>query len=738
MAKKRKRKTAGPAKSARRKVQRRVPSAAAHRRKTGAGLRAERLIARWSARLRLNEYNGRDWGRLALLSAGLGVIFYYAFSAGGYFVVRRSYGELVILWLIVVGLLFELQTRGRMPRLGQLELGIFSGYTLWILLSVSWSIMPANSFDEFVRGILYISGFLLFFLYLGRREWLGWLGHLFVAIAVIVAIDALLGKTFPEFIDHPDPFMSNRINYPITYWNTMAIFMNMAFIIGLRVLADRTTHVALRAAYAPALLLFTIVLFFTFSRAGLLLLALAFGVYLFLALTRLRALMQAGLLLAWTAGIVLISYLFLPNMVASVPDEALKVSEGRMLALAILAFMLAAAASQFPIRRFEDSFAVSADLAKRIGYGIAGGAALLLVLAVLGFTFTGDRGGPVAFTRSQVTGLGETEQAVDRPSDRLLSLKSERVQEYGVSLKSFREAPLTGTGAGTWNTAWLKHRPWNIQVKDGHSWLFETMAELGLVGTLLLVAFMSMFFAVSIRDLRFLGRGRDRELYGAFFAVSAMFLLHSLIDWDWEMPVITLAFFMFAGGLLRFGMLARAEAENGEAAGTGAMPERAGIRRLLGWNRLLAAGCVAAIVVTIVPLVAHTRIQAAQKLGQSQNYAAMEKQAASAGRWAPLSAEPLVLQALAKQALNQPEEAEALLLEASRKEPENAMILLNLTGLYLRLHALAEEREDIQAQQHYIARISEVLPRARALNPLEPEQTGALEIEARKIGVPGL
>jgi hypothetical protein len=276
-------------------------------------------------------------------------------------------------------------------------------------------------------------------------------------------------------------------------------------------------------------------------------------------------------------------------------------------------------------------------------------------------------------------------------------------------------------------------------VKDGHSWFFETMAELGSVGTLLLIGFAALFLVVSIRDLRFLGKGRQRELYGAFFVASAMFLFHSMIDWDWEMPVVALTFFMFAGGLLRYGMLARSGEEPGEGnSDPSGDSERKGgqdFGRFRGWNWLLAAGCVAAIAVTIVPLVGAVKIQAANQLATQNDFGALERGARSAQSWNPLAADPLVLQALAKQGQGRLEEAEALLTQAVGKEPENDSIYRNLTRVYLQMFEAAKQQGDVAAQQELINKTDEAITKARALNPLEPRETGDLEIQARKIGV---
>ena len=120
--------------------------------------------------------------------------------------------------------------------------------------------------------------------------------------------------------------------------------------------------------------------------------------------------------------------------------------------------------------------------------------------------------------------------------------------------------------------------------KDGHSWFFENLSELGIIGAGLMVAFVAVFMVISVKDLRRIKKGRYREIYGAFFAASLMLLAHAMLDWDWEMPVIFLSSLMFAGGLLRYGQLSREAGGEVETVSS----ENAGSRKGKSkgsWNR---------------------------------------------------------------------------------------------------------------------------------------------------------
>lgn len=683
------------------------------------------------------DYDWRDYFRMALLAGGLVVVLYYAFSAGGYFVVKRGYGELALLYLVVLGLLFGVRVGGRPPRMGLLELGFFGGYTLWMLLSVTWSYIPAASFDEFIRACLYLAGYGLFYMYMARREWLAWMGHLFIVIVFIVALDSAFGKI--GILDHPDLFQTNRLSYPLTYWNTMGLMMIMAFPLALRVLADKATSVVVRCLYAPSIVLFITVLFFTFSRAGLLLLMLVFGLYLLVTVQRLRAVLQAAIAAGWSLLIIGFCYLFLPTMVQLIPnpDE----TEGKLFGVLLLIVLLLAIVPQIPIRLLERRVSLTQAAARKAGFALAG---LLVVMLLAGSViFFAQQGNPVTWVRNQFEVISEPEPNVKGAEERLLSLQSERYKEYEVSVGVLADNPLKGTGGGTWSVHWYRERPREIQVKDGHSWFFETAAELGLVGAILVLGFIITFFVRCIRDLRFLAKNRQREIYGAFFAACAAFLIHAMIDWDWEMAVITLTFFMFAGGLLRYGVIARSEAAaasrresppEGESSAKDSGKGR--LRGLLSWNWLIGVLCVIIMIATVFPLLARNRIESAKKLaGEGGDLVTMENQARLAHRLNPLDGEALVLMAGAAQTRGDYDAAESLILQAIDLESHNDKLYRDLTRLYI---IKANAAQDPEQKLDYTAKAVDAIRKSRELNPLESRDTGPLEEEVRKLTGGGL
>lgn len=703
--------------------------------------RAEKYFSGWTAMIAREVPTGTDWARLSILFAGLLVILFYGFNAGGYFPVRRSYGELWVLYLVVLGLLFGWQTRGRMSKLGIAETGVFAAFSLWLMLSVTWSLTPSDSYTEFLRSILYMAGFGVFYLYMARREWLSWLGHLFVSIVLIVAIASLLGKIFPD----QKPFdFDARLSNPITYWNTMALFMIMGFPMALRVVTDRATNIFVRCYYGAALFLFTVVLYFTFSRSAYPVFLVAVGVYVLLAVSRLRAVMQAGVALFWAAVSVGICYLALPGMVKLSPELDERVGQGHWLGVVVIVLLLAAIGSQIAIWKLEDRVKVTAELGRKIALGLAGVGVVFTVL--LGGVYIAKKGNPVTQIVDQITSTEAKKVASSGSAEeRLFSTQSERFQEYRVSLDIFKEHPLNGTGAATWSVSWLQDRPgftdeagtvYDVPVKNGHSILFDALAELGIVGAGLLVAFFVLFIVVSIQDLRFFGKTRHREIYGAVFAACLALAIHAQFDWDWQMPVVFLSFFMFAGALLRYGMISRAVAAGeSEEELARAVHEGWTIRRVFSWNWAVGVLCLIAMALIILFLFATTRTdnanqQAREIAGQIQQgnvtlggkYVELEKSANSASSYDiwKVETDPLILKAMAAQGQGRLDEAEQLLLQARDKEPHNYKIYLNLARLYV-----SEKKVDNAVWAIW---------NARRLNPLESREIGPAEQSVRDIG----
>jgi O-antigen ligase len=114
-----------------------------------------------------------------------------------------------------------------------------------------------------------------------------------------------------------------------------------------------------------------------------------------------------------------------------------------------------------------------------------------------------------------------------------------------VALRAFGDEPLRGVGAGGWSVEWLRHRKINEFAQDAHSLPLQTLAELGLVGFAFLLAFVGGV-ALAARDALKVAPA----LAGGPVAALVTYLAHAPLDWDWEMPAVTLIALVLAGSVL--------------------------------------------------------------------------------------------------------------------------------------------------------------------------------------------
>jgi len=106
----------------------------------------------------------------------------------------------------------------------------------------------------------------------------------------------------------------------------------------------------------------------------------------------------------------------------------------------------------------------------------------------------------------------------------------DRAWYWHVAWQEAAAAPVAGRGAGTFELAWLEEQPIPASVRDAHSLYLETLAELGVVGLGLLVLALAPPLLVAFR-------GASAAAAGGYVA----FLFHAGVDWDWEMPAVTVA-----------------------------------------------------------------------------------------------------------------------------------------------------------------------------------------------------
>jgi O-antigen ligase len=144
-----------------------------------------------------------------------------------------------------------------------------------------------------------------------------------------------------------------------------------------------------------------------------------------------------------------------------------------------------------------------------------------------------------------VAGAHEKGARLGGGASRLETLQSNRYAYWRVAVRAFRAQPLRGVGAGGWSVYWQQFRPFDEGAQDAHSLPLQTAAELGLIGLALLAAFLAGVGLAAADALR-----AAPGLAAGPVAGFVVYVAHAPLDWDWQMPAVTLIAIVLAGLLI--------------------------------------------------------------------------------------------------------------------------------------------------------------------------------------------
>lgn len=419
-----------------------------------------------------------------------------------------------------------------------LQLGALGCLVCWTAVSTAWSIDRPASVLEAERALLFFA--VLFAVSVAvKRKFVGaFLGGLACGGA-LVCLYSTATRLFPNAFGSFDPAASYRLEAPIGYWNGLGSLAAIVLLLCLGLVADegRAAGRCLAAAATPGV---AAALYFTFSRGSWA--ALALGALATLAISPRRE----RVLLAWTAVV------WLPAAVVAYAttlaglthrtallDEA--VADGRRLAVVIVVASLASAACVVALTRVESR--LSADrIARVVSLAVAGGA----VIAAVGVVATGTVHPSAIVDSARATFATTTSAEASDLNDRLLSLSSNgRSELWQVAIDDFKKHPVAGSGAGSYERVWLGSPRSDFFVRDAHSLYLETLAELGVVGLVLVASVLALPLAAAVV-------GRHARVTSVAVGAYVAYVAHAAADWDWELAGVT-ALALAVGGALVIG-----------------------------------------------------------------------------------------------------------------------------------------------------------------------------------------
>jgi hypothetical protein len=468
-------------------------------------------------------------GRAVLLS-GATVL---AFFTGGYFPEAQAWAGLVAWLLVALGLVVG-SPGGARPRSCWLAMGGLALFGGWTLLSMTWAPIAGNAYHAGQLVLLYLGALvapmLLFDTPGARRA----VEPALAAGTLIVVGYGLAGRLLPGLLTLSRSVSAEgRLEQPLTYWNAMGELAALGFVLSAAIAGDRQRAPLVRVLAAAAAAPLGMGLYLTFSRGALF--ACAAGLVALIVIVPRREQLSGAVRAVVFGGLAAAAVAGFHGVTGLVGTLGTRERQGAVvLALLVLITALAALAHHLMSRRER---AGRLELPRHSGLIATGVIAAGLALAI-------------------VVGAHETSgtaKSLPGGATRLASLRSDRYDYWSVALRAFRTEPLRGVGAGGWSVEWLRWRSIREGAQDAHSLELQTLAELGIVGAALLLAFLVGVGTAAGRALR-LGAP-----VAAAVAALVTYLAHSPLDWDWQMPAVTLVAIVLSGMVLAAASAPRAE-----------------------------------------------------------------------------------------------------------------------------------------------------------------------------------
>jgi len=628
----------------------------------------------------------------AALLAPIALIVGLALAGGGFELGERHVAGLAV-WLAVVALLvLGVAAGATLARPLYWSAGLIFALALLSASSSFWSGSAELSAIEADRVLVYLGVFFAVFLIAQTEKRAQRFAE---GLTIAVALVALLGvasRLLPEVLDFANSLGSGpQMRYPLGYWNANGVMFAIAT--ALLLWAGRGARGAgLRWGAAGALPAVLLALYLTFSRGGLLALAIAAGLTIALSRDRLWLLgtLAIGALGALPAVLAVQARQALTDNVAlgETVDQGMEVLlfllAGIALSLLLFAALRLAELRQGRLTGRAVELSRHPTALKAAGVGLA-------TLAIAAAIAVGGRAWD-EFSSPDV-------QLPSEPTQQFSDLSSAgRHDFWGVAIDAFGERPVLGAGAGNYEFAWERLRSLEQPVHNAHSLYLEAFAELGLLGGLLVLALVGTLLWHGFAAWR-AAPGRQRDLFAALFAATLAFAIGAAFDWFWEIAALGAVFFIASGTLVaaRCRQLAPggARLEQGQPGGD------RGFRVAVAG---LATAWLAAIAL-IGPLLVEREVEASRDAAAVGEIANAVEHADTARSIEPWAASPYVQLGLLAELQGDYEAASLRLAQAIDREDRN-----------WQLYYLRSRVEEAAGNE---ARAEADLSEARRLNPLE-------------------
>lgn len=273
---------------------------------------------------------------------------------------------------------------------------------------------------------------------------------------------------------------------------------------------------------------------------------------------------------------------------------------------------------------------------------------------------------------------------------------SNRCDFWRVSLRGWAHNPIAGIGANNFGGYYAQHRNSDELPRQSHSLPLQFVGELGFVGIILvLVGIWTLAVAVA----RFLSSGSRRSaLFAGATAAIVYWLVHSSVDWLWNLPAVTIPVMVLAGGMI---------------ACVSPAQRNVNIRA----SRMLAAGLAVITCAMVLPqVVADMSYRTSRDPETIHNDRSAARHAAvRAGNWDPTWAAPAVQLAGLYFGERNVAAMNSSLKTALAREPQNWVVHAASANMWRR--AAAWPGTSARVRQQRLARAKSARKKALDLNP---------------------
>jgi O-antigen ligase len=535
-------------------------------------------------------------------------VFGLAVAQGGYFPASWGWASVPLLWSAAIALV--LRGELRLGRHDRVFLVFLAALTAWTACSIAWSTGAPGSVLEIERSVVYLGAATAALVVARSGSTQALLGGVLAAISAIAAF-SLATRVIPDRVGAYDGTGVYRLAEPIGYWNGLALFCAIGMVVAVGFVARGRT-LAARCTSAALLVLLLTTMFFTFGRAAWIALAAGFVAAVAVDPRRLQLIAATLAVLPLPAVAVVLASRERGLTHARSP-LAVAAHDGHRLALALLALAVANAAVAAAVSVAERQLQIPRRSRQLFAAAVSVVAAVVLSVGLIRY------GGPAhVVQRAYDSFKAPPPHATKNLNQRLLSFSGNgRADLWRLAWDDAVRHPALGSGAGSYERYFLAHQPANIgPVRDAHNLYLETLAELGPVGLALLIGVLAT-------PLLVLRRARRRELVPAALGAYVAYLVHAGVDWDWELPAVTLAAVFCAATILLAGRRG------------GAAPPRP-LSQSLRWS--MAAAAVVVAVLATVGLIGNTalsRSRAALVRGSLSTAATDARRARALMPWSP-------------------------------------------------------------------------------------------------------